>query len=628
MCEVLGQNASGKTSVSDLFYWITTNKDSGGNEKFEVRPLDIDGNKVHYVDIIGEALFLIDDDLGERTIQLRKTQKEKWVKKRGDEEQEYSGNENRYEIDGYPTNESGFYATVAQVMASATDFFLLTNPNNFNATDWKVRRKILLGLLNIPDDVTIARNMGGYDEILDELSKARSTDDILKKYKSEKKELQKRQNELPTRIDEASLRKVYIDASELSKRREALTAESAQIAEDIAKAEEANNQRKHQIESLAGEVRAKRTKLAELLDSYKADYRAEKKELETAEQNKREVLRMVTSQIKQEEAFQNHARGEVKYFSDQVKRLQNEYIVEKKSVFTGSEICPTCGQPLPKEQIETAKANWAKQQENRLNDIIARGKDAAAKRDAAQEAVDERGKSIAELLEKKNTIDAELAKIADDLKNVVEPDSLETAADYQSIVALIDKQEQELKEMTLTRDIDTSALVQRKSEIQRELVEIGISEAQIAQNQEIDERIETLKEELREVSQKVLNCEKVIYLVEKFVSAKMDYTSDSLNSLFNGVKFKLFVTLINGGIQECCECTVDGVPYSDLNHGHRILAGVEIIRALQKSKNVSLPIFIDDAESLSSENVPKVDGQLILLKVTDDPELRIEVIKE
>ena len=86
-----------------------------------------------------------------------------------------------------------------------------------------------------------------------------------------------------------------------------------------------------------------------------------------------------------------------------------------------------------------------------------------------------------------------------------------------------------------------------------------------------------------------------------------------------------FSEQINGGIKEVCECTVNGVPYGSLNNGHRIIAGLQIIKALQKLYGAYLTIFVDNAESVNDFNLPDMDCQLIKLKVSDDTDLRIEV---
>ena len=61
---------------------------------------------------------------------------------------------------------------------------------------------------------------------------------------------------------------------------------------------------------------------------------------------------------------------------------------------------------------------------------------------------------------------------------------------------------------------------------------------------------------------------------------KMSQVSESINSHFKTVNFVLFKEQLNGGIKDCCECSVNGINYSDLNNGHRIVAGLDIISSL------------------------------------------------
>ena len=116
----------------------------------------------------------------------------------------------------------------------------------------------------------------------------------------------------------------------------------------------------------------------------------------------------------------------------------------------------------------------------------------------------------------------------------------------------------------------------------------------------------------------------MIDLTESFIRAKMNMISEKINEKFNVVRFSLFENQINGGLKETCECTVNGVPYSSLNNGHRIIAGLDIIRSLSELYGVSAPVFIDNSEAISTGNFPEMDTQIIHLIVTDDNELTVE----
>jgi len=104
----------------------------------------------------------------------------------------------------------------------------------------------------------------------------------------------------------------------------------------------------------------------------------------------------------------------------------------------------------------------------------------------------------------------------------------------------------------------------------------------------------------------------------------MDLLSSRINSKFKLVNFRLFENQINGGYKETCECMVNGVPFSSLNAGHRVVAGLDIITALQQIYGVTAPIFIDNAESVNDFNIPEMEGQLILLKVSENSTLEVE----
>ena len=71
----------------------------------------------------------------------------------------------------------------------------------------------------------------------------------------------------------------------------------------------------------------------------------------------------------------------------------------------------------------------------------------------------------------------------------------------------------------------------------------------------------------------------------------------------------------------------NGVPFQSLNSGHRIVAGLKIIKALQELYNVYPCVFVDNAESVNDFNLPDMKCQMILLSVTEDRELRVQVKK-
>ena len=188
----------------------------------------------------------------------------------------------------------------------------------------------------------------------------------------------------------------------------------------------------------------------------------------------------------------------------------------------------------------------------------------------------------------------------------------------EEIVA-IEKQIEELSKESSGK----AELEAKKAVLKDEITEIE-AKIKAADNTKVNGRIAELEEEQKAVGQKIAEQEQMIDLTEDFIRVKMDQISNAINDKFQIVSFRLFEDQINGGLKETCECTVNGVPFSSLNNGHRIIAGLDIIRSLSELYGVSAPVFIDNSEAVNTENFPEMDAQMIHLVVTDDKELKVE----
>ena len=67
---------------------------------------------------------------------------------------------------------------------------------------------------------------------------------------------------------------------------------------------------------------------------------------------------------------------------------------------------------------------------------------------------------------------------------------------------------------------------------------------------------------------------------------------------------------------------MNGIPYASLNNGAKINAGIDIVRTLSDYYGVKVPLFIDNAESVTE--IMDADTQVICLSVSEpDKELRL-----
>jgi len=653
--KISGQNAAGKTTIFDAFTWLLFNKNSAGEEKFNVRPLDKDGHRIDNVEIKVVGVIEVDG----KEVELSKVQKQNWVKKRGTDTVTLQGNVNSFEIDGYPKSEADFKAYVSNLAQSDDMFKMLTNPQYFSSLKWKDQRDILMKLTTEVSDVELAKEMfdeNAYAEsLIEELEKAPSTDDIRAKFSKALSEWKKKQAEIPVRIDEAEKSKIDVDVAEQELAKTDLTRRIAECDKKIENAGSALGDLRSKEMQLQFDMSGMEQTMNRELSNKRSIMDAELRDCKNELEHFAVTISLKEKQISDNEKTITDADAERKklgeqYNAEKAKAFdETPYLFdESKWVFDESTtICSLCGQKLPADKIEQLKADFEERKtkakadaKRKLNDSKS---DFITQKESNLEEIKAYGfakKNLIEELTKKNAdlqmeIDSlkkqeqgtftnkeELCKLLSEIPEEADysqnEEYVKLKAEHDKILADIAKLESEGAYKVVT---DLKA---EKTNLQAQLDEVNKVIAQAANNIMIDDRIETLRDEQKEIGQKVADQEQMLYLLEEFIRFKLNKVSESINSHFKTVNFKLFEMQLNGGMKDCCECTVNGVPYSTLNSGHRIVAGLDIIRSLSELYGVIVPIFVDNAESLNDFNVPDMDAQLILLSVSADKQLKVE----
>lgn len=617
---ISGQNAVGKTTIFDNFTWILFGKDSSGSEKFQARPLDLDGNLIDNIDICGDICLSVD---GEKHI-YSKTQKQKWVKKRGSTAPTFQGNVNAYEIDGYPVSEADFKKAVAEIIDEKL-FRLLTNPTTFTNMPWKDQRKILVGLFEEMTNTAVAEELGGYELILPELKVAKTTDDIQKKHSKTLTGLKKEQNEIPVRIDTLNSQIAEVDTEELMLRKDALSEELDEIRREVAGDSNSRDKRRaleDEYNELCRKANDIRRKDEEAHNKKRDALRDKTNDAGRATIDAEKKVSKAHSELLQFESVHDRATGTFEEMRDKWKEVKAQKFKADKP----AEICPTCGQKLTEKQIADNMLRYKDREkafiadkEQTLSKIKECGTKAQETAKTCKSNISEKKKEIKALEKERDKAEKVYKELHRKLNDF--PAYPESSKAYLAVKQLVIDKAAEIESLTETDHTESFA---RISEIQKEISDIDRMLGRAEHNKEIVEQIEELTQEQKNVAQKIADTERIIDMVQNFVMRKMELIGSKVNDKFDGVNFKLFDVQINGGIKEVCECTVDGVPYGSLNNGHRIVAGLEIIRALQQVYGVKAPIFIDNAEAINDFNIPKLDSQMILLKVTDDDKLTVK----
>lgn len=638
---ITGDNGVGKSTVFDAYLWLLFDKNSKGVTNFAVRPLKESGETINNIEISVEATISVDND----EYKLRKTQKQKWVKKRGTDTREFQGNVNEFDINGYPKSQKEFKEFISGIVNEEV-FPLISNPAAFTSLPWKEQRDILMQFVGDVSDVGIAETFGEkYLKLIPEL-KIANTDDILKKYTKAKNTLNKDMVEIPARIDEASKQLVIADVGALEVEKAAKEVALQKVEDEISggdgKLEEINKKReeilnlKFHISEIQNE---ENQKLFDKSKIVRDNLNARDRELSNVKReigNLSDEIKAVHNMYEAQEREKD--RSLIEWRSEKAKTFPE--FVPLDPLPERATICPACGRELAEDvkkkilddyeasvelhqnKYSEEKAKFEETRAKKLEQIEKDGKEAASSRDKLKA-------NEAELHKKMNELNIQLADAQKkydiaktELGKFPTKADISENAEYKATNEKISALEKEIEEMS-AESTGKTELEAKKAVLKDEIAEIA-GKILAADNTKAKERIAELEKEQKEVGQKIAEQEQMIDLVEDFIRTKMNMISEKINGMFSIVSFKLFDNQINGGLKETCTCTVKGVGHSDVNDGHEIVAGLDIINTFSEKFGVRCPIFIDRAGELNEIYIPEMDNQLILLKRVDNQEFKIE----
>jgi len=311
------------------------------------------------------------------------------------------------------------------------------------------------------------------------------------------------------------------------------------------------------------------------------------------------------------------------------KKLMEEYAeVAARQWDAGAELCPTCNQKMPPEQVEEMRAAFnemnatEKEEINRLGQMCSKGKI-----DALTVEIDTQAADITamehQLKEKEEFIGEWRAKITT-------PPPFEDTEEYKEITSRMEELRDRQRLGQSAADGTANAYDRDIQTVRDEIASVNMRIATAKASEDSRKRVGELRQELKAAAEQMEHLEHGIHLCEEFVRTKARMVTDSINEHFRFVRFVLFRDQINGGLREICEPTIrnkDGewVEYRSVNYAAQVNAKLDIIGALSKHYGVTLPILMDQAESVT---VPlETDGQLIRLIVSapDTGALRVKV---
>ena len=612
---IYGDNATGKTSIYDALTWLLFGKDSHGNgeKNIEIKPLGEDGEvRDHNAITAVDAVLLVNGE----EVSLRRTYQEVWTTKRGRGEATYDGNTSEYYVDGVPVKKYAFTEAVEALVDEDT-FRMLTSVSHFaDGISWQARREVLFRVANVAGDREIMLNDEKFFPLIEGMGKL-SVDDYKKKLLAEKRGFVGAKTEIPARISECQKTIEDIDGMDFGAARakiEALTAEKDALEGQLLALE-----RNTAAESKRMEVREAQLELAALDNENKA-YRAS----QMASAPDTATMRMNLSRLQGQHAAKRRTVESEKAYAEQLHRdidsARSRWIAVNSESFTGGN-CPTCGQTLPAAQLKAATDSFEAQKAKRLREIE---QTANASKEAKAAALDRIITAEAEIAELESTITKEAGLLAAaESSAVAVVDMAGYAEKREAIQQRIEYLNGELADIMTDTTSARSKLIGQISDIKKEIASWNVYLGKEALLDYSRKRIEELQEDARKAAEKLDELEEMLFLIDEYSRYKTQFVEDSINGMFRIARFRLFREQANGGVEDRCDVVLDGIPYINLNSGAKINVGIDIINTLSRAYGVTVPLFVDNAESVT--HLENSTNQIIRLVVSEtDKELRYE----
>lgn len=602
---VCGKNGTGKTTIADAWYWLWTDKD-----------YDLQSNPEVHPDFMAESEPSVTAvmEIGGKEVTFRKYQSDIRTKKQKEQGAPVRV-ANKYEVNSVPKTQKDFFKAVEEYGIDTDKFLVLSHTDVLLGMKIADRRNIVFALGGDVTDIDVAATLPECVETRELLTQYKP-DEIVAMQKATMKRCKEQIESIPNQILGMERAKIPVDPT-LPARKEQL---EKQIAEKTV--ERDSYIEKSHTGSFDIQIRTLQNSKTELYNKANTERLTKMNEAQFKESKAREALdgakRTLMSLVQSGQNINDGFKSQVKIRTE----MQAKLDALNSAEFKATDVCPTCGQQIPEEQIESARTKWQKQVDDSIKDVEDRLR-------ASNTMIESYRKEGGQLAEKKKNAEQSVK----DCENLLSDAQFEVAKysdpinpDYSEIDAQIAKVNEQKSQISENANKANELGIEINA-MKTELANVIRRITQESNNERIDKDIETMKTSLDQYVQTKADAENILYQMSLISQRKNELLSDTVNSHFTKVKWRLFDIQKNGEIKDDCTPMVlcaDG-KYRDMTYSANTAAiqaaKLDICRGLQKFYGQELPIFLDGAEcfdELNRQSLAVMDAQLILLCVSED----------
>ena len=615
---ITGENGSGKTTYADAHNFLWNDTDYEGNSRPDVRPEGADDGQITTVREVVEV--------NGREFTFEKSQKVK-TSKPDAEGKVKTTKVNTYSINEVPKSQRDAADWLKnEVGIDDKTFRMLSHPDALlqMAADKKGRSQVRDILFGMADNVTDAEIASKHEELAEvaELLQKYTVEEITAQQNATKRKIRENYGTNGERIDDriGGLLAAKQTVDEASVKQERADNDSA-----IKKADETLEGINKELEQIAEKKQSCQWSISEGRKKVAEKARQRCDDAFVEFNNASVELSRIDIQISAINTVLSGEKNDKERYESSLKIANNQISEEKKRKF--SNVCPTCGQIIPEEKIAEKRALFEQDRKGAITRHKTEVEAAKKGIKSAEDRIKDREEKIAALEKKREEVRAELVEkrtaldVAEQSVNTAENEFDDT--ELTSEIANLDAKATELREKY-------ARLKSAKNELVEQSRDISAKYAVIENNKQIDAKVAELQSQRLAYEQAKADCERILDQLTRLDMLKNQHMQDSINAHFHIVKWKLFDRQANGELRtDLCEPMVDGHDLSAMNTGRKILAKLDIIDGLQRHYGCFYPVWLDNAEALTSNTTERIDmqSQLIMLCAVENEPLKVTVVE-